>query len=839
MFFRIGLLAFILLQCSKASAYSVDTTRWATSAIRLNTDAAESHPILSADGRTMYFVRSNHPQNIGEEDKADIWVSYRDSTGTWSNSVNIGAPLNNENENKIVGLSLSAETLYLTGDANDKVFYSKFKNRSWNFPRALEISGISNQSPTLNCHVSLDERFIIFALSNDSCIGKRDLFVSFRNVSEQWSAPRSLGALINTGGDEANVFLAADNRTLYFCTDGRDGLGGLDWYVTRRLDDTWQAWSEPKNLGNAINTAQNDLYFCINTELEECYGIRQNTETDSDITRHFIKNPDFLPLKTILIYGKVQLKNGEPVQTLVELQRLSQNEPENTIASKPDGSFLILLSENDKVGLYALDKNAFSSLAYVNLSQKALKVLDTDTTSNISFFKRDSIHIYNKEKLEIRISQLNLRITDLDKNRPFSKTISEAQFSSILKGENTFEVNQNLEKQRIIYNVKYNKQDIRTATIDDVPTDYDSKSTVPSADDITHTKDTLDRFGQMKKTFSERKREKETPKLPTSTTYAPTPISKEEERRAIEEIGEMHGVVNTNAPEFDALVHGVERKIIEANLIDIKEELQNEFIENWNNWAKLNYSSSEEKRIRLKINDIKKRVKEHFEEKNALERTRNLSEKTFDEDEKMIYKHIKNVVLVNLKTFLKDEIEKEIDFEITFRVHDELRNYLYKNLEKIKNSSRKNNSMATDIKFDNEEDEYYIANEQKTHINIIVYPLKANVSIPLEGIYFKPNSAEILPESNAELSRIQRLVDEDPFQFIELFAYTHSYCGTSFAQSITQQRLFSLKKALIERGIAANHIQIFPNGIAAPLTTNNTIEGRLQNQRIEMKIRSR
>ncbi len=815
-------------------AHSPDTTRWASSAIRLNTDAAESHPMLSADGQTLYFVRSNHEQNIGEENKADIWVSYRDSTGTWSNSVNVGAPLNNDNENKVVGINLSSETLYLTGDANNEIFYAKYKNRTWGFPRALEISGIANQSSTLNCHVSLDERYIIFALSNDSCVGKRDLFMSYKNASGKWVAPRSLGALLNTAGDEANVFLAADNRTLYFSSDGRDGLGGLDWYVTRRLDDDWLNWSQPKNLGEAVNSSKDDLYFCINTELEECYGIRQNSALDTDIARFVIKDASLLPVKTVLIYGKVSLPNGEPIQTLVEVQQLSKEEIDNTVSSKSDGSFQVLLTQNDKIGFYALDKASFSSLAYVNLTENPLKILDADTSSNANIFRRDSVHLYNSEKLQIRLTQLNERITDLDKNRPKAKNLEYQALLALLKNTNSFEVNQNLDKQRLFYNEKYRKEYTSTASVDDIPKSYEISTEVPSVDDNFYTTDTLNRVALMKKGFDEKKKLKETPKPNAPEELKPAPVSKEEERRAIEEIGELHGVESQNAPDFEVLIEGVARKIIRSSMIDIREDLQREFIEEWNNWGKLAYSDEEERKINPKLTDVKKRLKQYFEEKNALELLRNGTAISYNEDEKGIAKQLRNSVTNGLRSYLKEEVLQEIDFEMVFRLHNELRTILYKALEKEKNNLQKNahNNKEQKVNHDDERAE----NEQKTHLDLVVYPLKTNVVIPLRGIYFSPNSAEVLPESNAELSRIKQIFDEDPFRVIELSAHTHGYCNADFANNITHQRLQNIKRILMEKGVSENHIWLRPYGKNAPLAPNNTLEGRLLNQRIEMKL---
>lgn len=829
---------FILISCiSITYANVLDTTRWHNSAIHLNTEAAESHPLLSADGHTMYFVRNNHPQNIGEEDKADIWISYRDSTGAWGNSVNIGTPLNNDNDNKIVGINLSNEALYLTGDANNQVFYAKNKNRTWSFPRALDIKGISNNAAVLNCHVSLDEKYIIFALSNDSCVGKRDLFISEKTNLDTWSAPRSLGALINTAGDEANVFLAADNKTLYFSSNGRDGLGGLDWYMSRRLDDTWLSWSLPKNLGVTINTPSDDLYFCINTELQECYGIRQNSSADSDIARYFLHDDSLLPAKTILVYGKVQLQNGEPVQTIVEIQRLKKTEADNNTFSKSDGSFQVLLSENDQTGFFALDKNMFSSLAYINLKAAPLKILDDSGMPNL--IAKDSIRLLNIEKLQIRLTNLNLLITDLEKNPVRAKSLDFAHLPDLINESNSFEVNQKLERQRFVYNQKYGKKETKNdlVLIENTSKSYENENLNPAIESA-FPENTSHKLDAMKKGFEEQKKSKEnpTPVIIDESENNTSSTSKEEERQAIEEVKELHGA-NENSPDFDVLLANTQRKIVLSSITDVKEELQKEFIQGWDNWQLLDFSVEEERKVKNKLSDTQRRLKQNLEERNTLEESRNGSVVVFTDDEAIVAKEIKRSVINNLRGYLSSAILQEINYQMQFRLNNELRGILYKLLEKEKRNGK--NIPNLPIVEDKNDDLDVAENEQKSHFTIVLYPLKANVNIPLNGLYFSQNTADLLPESEAELARIQRLFEEDPFRVIELSAHTHGYCSTEFADLITQNRLQNIKKAIIARGISENHIWLHPYGKNAPLAPNNTLEGRLLNQRIEMKLINR
>jgi hypothetical protein len=66
----------------------------------VNSDYTEYNPLLSPDGKTMYFSRRNHPENIGGvEDKEDIWYSELGSDGKWTLARNMGPQFNNPGPN--------------------------------------------------------------------------------------------------------------------------------------------------------------------------------------------------------------------------------------------------------------------------------------------------------------------------------------------------------------------------------------------------------------------------------------------------------------------------------------------------------------------------------------------------------------------------------------------------------------------------------------------------------------------------------------------------------------------------------------------------------------------
>src|SRR5437773_2390021 len=73
-----------------------------------------------------------------------------------------------------------------------------------------------------------------------------------------WSAPQNLGATINTTAGESNPFIAPDNLNLFFASDGAGGLGSTDIYVSTRASAN-APWGTPVNLGTNVNSSSQDV----------------------------------------------------------------------------------------------------------------------------------------------------------------------------------------------------------------------------------------------------------------------------------------------------------------------------------------------------------------------------------------------------------------------------------------------------------------------------------------------------------------------------------------------------------------------------------------------------
>src|SRR5258706_7815975 len=234
----------------------------------INSPYAELKPSLSPDGNRLYFSRVFHPDNTsGENDNEDIWYAERDkASNLWSEPVRMTGVLNNEGPNFINNVSMTGDTIILgnqylkKGKMRAGLSYSVNVRGQWTMPRTIPIQNDYNISEHSNSFVSLKNGVIIRAIQRAETFGERDLYVSFWN-GVYATEPVNMGNIINSEMEESSPYLAQDNKTLYFASKGHSGFGGYDIFVTKRLDDSWTNWSEPENLGTAVNGASDDEFF--------------------------------------------------------------------------------------------------------------------------------------------------------------------------------------------------------------------------------------------------------------------------------------------------------------------------------------------------------------------------------------------------------------------------------------------------------------------------------------------------------------------------------------------------------------------------------------------------
>jgi outer membrane protein OmpA-like peptidoglycan-associated protein len=141
-------------------------------------------------------------------------------------------------------------------------------------------------------YLTMDGKALLLAFSRKKNSEDDDLYVSFFEEG-RWTRPLELGEEINTKYSETTPFLSADGKTLYFSSDRPGGQGSQDIYLTRRLDDTWQHWRKPQNLGSPINTDEYDAYYSNAAKGDYAYFMSgKGSLGKKDIFRLAVESPE-------------------------------------------------------------------------------------------------------------------------------------------------------------------------------------------------------------------------------------------------------------------------------------------------------------------------------------------------------------------------------------------------------------------------------------------------------------------------------------------------------------------------------------------------------------------
>lgn len=324
----------------------------------INTSYNEIAPVISPDGKTLFFDRKYYPLNTGgREDPDEIWYSELDSSGVWSTARQIGAPLNRYGSDHIGAVTPDGNMvlLGLAYDESDGLSLSHRTKEGWSYPQTINIRNYYNLSSYIGDYLANDGRTILLSIQRRDSRGGRDIYVSFLGADSTWSEPMNLGSTINTRRDEDAPFLASDGVTLYFSSAGHKGYGDRDILMSRRLDNTWKRWSKPVNLGPTINSSGSEAYFFIPASGDYAYfASNRFSAGDADIVR--IGVPELArPRPVVLISGRV-LEQGtnKPLEAEIIYETLADGHQIGTARSDPaTGEFKIALPSGASYGFRA------------------------------------------------------------------------------------------------------------------------------------------------------------------------------------------------------------------------------------------------------------------------------------------------------------------------------------------------------------------------------------------------------------------------------------------------------------------------------------------------------
>lgn len=392
----------------------------------LNSFRLQYFPVLTADGEQILFTKRD---GTGNFDKEDIFVAYSDGNDNWTNPVSIASTINSQYNEGTCSVTADGNILiYTSCDAPDSEgscdLYVAYKvNGNWQRPKNMGKS-VNSRSWDSQPSLSADGRILFFSSNRKGGFGGNDIWYSVRMKDGSWAEAKNLGNTVNTAKDEISPFMFFNNEILFFASNGHQGFGGMDIFLSRVKEGDFQA---PENLGLPINdqldqvalfiTAQKDYaYF---TELTEDGG-----ENDHSLLYRF-RFPEEIYLGENLTVTEGQVFNsrtGVPIDATLSLVSLTNDSTLYQFkADGKTGDFTMLYPDRAFSGLYVEKKGFLPKIFNVERDKlqnvKDLKIDLTPVASGEQFVFENVFFDFDKYELkEESMSSLKRLLKFLEEN---------------------------------------------------------------------------------------------------------------------------------------------------------------------------------------------------------------------------------------------------------------------------------------------------------------------------------------------------------------------------------------------------------------------------------------
>lgn len=368
-------------------AQQIDKSDFSNLLNEVNSRYDEQNPILSPDGKQLFFTRANDSLNIGGPiDKGDIWMSELSENGLWLKPENLGRPVNDDLKNYMLGFSPDGKIMFLNQEKrnpggliiNDGIAFSVFANGNWSKPSRVSVDYLLNKSKHQSGSVSADGSLMLLSLQAYASRGEEDIYIcTYENG--KWTQPVNLGSDINTSRQEMTPYLSFDMKNLYFSSNGHGGKGGRDLFVAERKGESWTSWTKPKNLGADVNSfgvelnyfidSKNQVAYFSSTQSSDGYGDIKAHDITLEIVEEPIVEEAFSELvviaeearKVLVFSGSISNeKTAEPISAALNIK--SDGIDEHINSDETNGKFTIELTLTIQNGIVNIKAPSFMSI---------------------------------------------------------------------------------------------------------------------------------------------------------------------------------------------------------------------------------------------------------------------------------------------------------------------------------------------------------------------------------------------------------------------------------------------------------------------------------------------
>jgi outer membrane protein OmpA-like peptidoglycan-associated protein len=345
----------------------------------VNKFQSQYFPVLTADRETLIYTGNQ------DSDENLYVTSVKDKI--WAEPISISEKINTTQNEGTATISADGRTLVFTSCGGRKgfgscdLFISYKQGDNWTSPQNLG-TGVNSQEWESQPSLSADGRTLYFVSDRKGSLGKRDIWVSKLDSTNMWAKATNLGNTVNTYEDDLSPFIHANGKTLFFSSEGHVGMGGLDLYFTENQQDKW---TKPENLGYPLNTHEDQVALFITADGKKAYYSLERDQDDKYRRAKIveIEVPESLQAKfkaTSFLKGVVyDAKTKQKLQADIELIALKNNELVGKISSDASsGSYTSVLTSGGDYAVFVSKKGYFFKSLNFDFSDKigADKILD-------------------------------------------------------------------------------------------------------------------------------------------------------------------------------------------------------------------------------------------------------------------------------------------------------------------------------------------------------------------------------------------------------------------------------------------------------------------------------
>lgn len=348
----------------------------------VNSKFQESVPVFLPNHRGLFYT-SRREDNVSDQRDhlgrffQDIYFSAL-KDDQWQRPVNC-ATINDKLHDAAVSISHDgSQFLYFKTNPDNVVQGDLYladcdENGTLSNSRMLP-EGVNSKYIESSASLSADGNTIFFSSNRPGGYGGFDLYYAKRLPTGAWGKEVNMGPMINTAGNEDAPYFHLDNRTLYFSSDGKLGLGGYDIYSCKLNKD--QSWSQPVNVGYPINSLAHDLYFRLSENEQQAFLSSDREEGLGGDDIYLVNIYDHESFKTV-IKGNVSDLNNNPLKAKITIINELDKNLNGIYRTNSRGNFILLTMPLDSYQMIVEAEGYETQTLQMNFEElKAKEVLE-------------------------------------------------------------------------------------------------------------------------------------------------------------------------------------------------------------------------------------------------------------------------------------------------------------------------------------------------------------------------------------------------------------------------------------------------------------------------------